>query len=413
MPLLRSLISGLVLAFAGSRANISRTILSCAGIVVGVGALIAVVTAGHFGQTYAKVYGEANGGIAATYEVTAPTPLKDVGAFEEDMLRAGGEAVALQQMVDSPAIQLRQGASVLTDATVFYTDPALADIRRLNMIEGRWFTEADKGSLAPVVVLTEKLAKQLDSSGGYADLELGSSAWQRARVVGVVEDTMMDDWSGSGTVYLMRSPVSEEIAFPDGLDAPSGMGMGLTYRVRVAPDGTPGEDEFTERLAGNSWRWGPEADTETMGVFRMDESEEIDQVLGYVSLGLFGIAGITLTTGMLGVLNVGLVTVRERRRELATYRALGADRFTMFVVVVSEAVVVSVVAGLIALLGCYGIAGVLQALVGDMLPADVSVSVPLQGVLVGLGSAAAVGLLAGIIPAWRALRTSVVAGLRE
>src|SRR5690606_10531116 len=59
-PLLRSLISGLVLAFAGSRANISRTILSCAGIVVGVGALIAVVTAGHFGQTYAKVYGEAN-----------------------------------------------------------------------------------------------------------------------------------------------------------------------------------------------------------------------------------------------------------------------------------------------------------------------------------------------------------------
>src|SRR5690606_31419041 len=102
-PLLRSLISGLVLAFAGSRANISRTILSCAGSVVGVGALIAVVTAGHFGQTYAKVYGEANGGIAATYEVTAPTPLKDVGAFEEDMLRAGGEAVALQQMVDSPA----------------------------------------------------------------------------------------------------------------------------------------------------------------------------------------------------------------------------------------------------------------------------------------------------------------------
>src|SRR5690606_39307488 len=113
--LLRSLFSGLVLAFAGSRANISRTILSCAGIVVGVGALIAVVTAGHFGQTYAKVYGEANGGIAATYDVTAPTPHKDVGAFAEDMLRAGGTAVALQQKVHSPAIPLRQGASVLTD----------------------------------------------------------------------------------------------------------------------------------------------------------------------------------------------------------------------------------------------------------------------------------------------------------
>ncbi|WP_017592734.1 ABC transporter permease [Nocardiopsis potens] len=411
--MLRSLISGLVLAFAGSRANISRTILSCAGIVVGVGALIAVVTAGHVGQTYAKAYGEANTGVAATYEVTSPAPVDDVEAFEEDMLRAGGEAVALQQPLDSAGIQLRQGTSVFKDPTVFYTDPSLSDIRRMNLVEGRWFTEADKGSLAPVVVLSENLAEQLDPSGGYADLQIGNSEWLRARVAGVVEGTAMDDWGGSGTVYLMRSPATEEMAFPAGIGAADEMGMGLTYRVRVSPDGSPGEEAFTERLAGTSWRWGPQADTEMLIVFRADSFEEIEEVLGYLSLGLFGIAGITLTTGMLGVLNVGLVTVRERRRELATYRALGADRFAMFVVVVAEAVVVSVVAGLIALLGCYGIAGGVQAFVGDMLPAGVSVTVPLQGVLVGLGSAAAVGLLAGVIPAWRALRTSVVAGLRE
>jgi putative ABC transport system permease protein len=77
--------------------------------------------------------------------------------------------------------------------------------------------------------------------------------------------------------------------------------------------------------------------------------------------------------------------------------------------------VVSLVAGAIAVLGCWAVVLAASALMDGLvsLPAGITVTMPASGVIVGLGSAAFVGLLAGIIPAIRALRASVVAGLRE
>ncbi len=409
--LLRSITSGLVLAFAGSRANVSRTILSCAGIVVGIGALITVVTAGHVGERYAVAYSEANWGVAATYAVSLPS-VEDTGALKEDLLRAGGQAVSLDFRTESD-IRMRQGDREIAEVGFTVAEPGLEDIRRMNLTQGRWFTEGDTESLAPVLVVTDTLADRLESSDGFEGLQIGSRTWQDVRVVGVVEATAMDGMTGEGgTAYLLNAPASQEIAFPEGTEGAAGMGGGLEYSVRVPSEGADPE-AFKERLIGSAWRWAPDADPNAVHVYRMDDAEQIGEVLGYLSLGLLGIAAITLTTGLLGVLNVGLVTVRERRRELAVYRALGADRLSMFVVVVAEAVVVALVAGVIALALCYGGAGAAHLLLADLLPDGVVVTVPVSGVLVGLGSAAGVGLLAGVIPAWRALRTSVVAGLRD
>ncbi|CAM4086882.1 hypothetical protein GCM10009799_48300 [Nocardiopsis rhodophaea] len=406
--MLRSLIAGLVLAFAGSRANVSRTILSCAGIVVGVASLITVVTAGDFGERFAKSYTEANFGVADTFQVDIMDErVTDVDAFETDLKRAGATTVSLTAHPEGE-LRMRDGATVIPDVDTYVVDADLGDIRRINMAAGRWFTQDDQASLAPVVVVNENLAAQI---GDTAELQIGSSEWVDARVVGIIEATALDsDWN---TAYILRSPASDPVVFPSGApgsDDASGFAS-LTYTVRTEP-GSVSDQEYAERLASASWRWGVEK-KESIAAFRSDSGEEMGRLLSYMSLGLFGIAAITLATGLLGVLNVGLVTVRERRRELATYRALGANRLTLFITVVAESVVVSLVAGAIALSLCYAGAAVADALLTDYLPSDVSLYVPFQGVLVGLGSAAGVGLLAGIIPAWRALRASVVAGLRE
>ncbi|MFC3997231.1 ABC transporter permease [Nocardiopsis sediminis] len=402
--MLRSVIAGIVLAFAGSRANVSRTILSCAGIVVGVGALITVVTAGDVGERFATSYTEANFGVAATMQVDVTAEVADVEALETDLQRAGGQAVSLAAY-PSGTVLVRSGGQVIPDVETTVVDAALGDIRRLNMREGRWFTEADTESLAPVLVVNEVLADQI---GDSADLQIGGSEWRDVRVVGVVEGTALD--SGWSSAYLLRSPASVDIAYPGA--EPDGQGIQLSYAVRVDP-GDADEEAVHSRLASAAWRWGVDDPENAITVFRIDGAEEIEQLLFYLSLALLGIAGITLATGLLGVLNVGLVTVRERRRELATYRALGASRLTLFVAVVTESVVVSMVAGAVALASCYGLATAADALAADFLPPDVAVYVPFQAVLVGLGSAAGVGLLAGVIPAWRALSASVVAGLRE
>ncbi|WP_435107613.1 ABC transporter permease [Nocardiopsis synnemataformans] len=419
--MLRSLTAGIVLAFAGSRANVARTILSCAGIVVGVGALILVVSASDFGQRFATAYSEANAGRPATLEVTVQGRVTDRAAFEEDLVRAGGQDISIyHRPSELPAI--RAGGSVLPDVEFLGVDPTLGDIRRMNLAEGRWFTEADTESLAPVMVVNEELANAL---GDLTRVQIGTGRWTDVRVVGVLEGSALD--MGWYSAYLLRAPSSEELLFGTSTGAqeqeeesadPFLMGDMTTYQVRIDPRDPAAQDPwgevFADRLASVSWRWGVE-ERDAVMAYRTDYAEEVGQVITYMSWGLTGIAAVTLTTGLLGVLNVGLVTVRERRRELATYRALGASRFTLFVAVVMESVVVSLVAGLIALAACWALlaagGAVLENLVS--LPADVPLNIPASGVLVGLGSAALVGMLAGIIPAMRALRASVVAGLRE
>ncbi|WDZ89880.1 ABC transporter permease [Nocardiopsis sp. HUAS JQ3] len=418
--MLRSLTAGIVLAFAGSRANVARTILSCAGIVVGVGALILVVSASDFGQRFATAYSEANAGRPATMEVTVQGRVTDRAAFEQDLVRAGGRDISIYHR-PSHAPSIRSGGSPLPDVEFLGVDPTLGDIRRMNLAEGRWFTEADTESLAPVMVVNEELAGAL---GDLTRVQVGTDRWTDVRVIGVLEGSALD--MGWYSAYLLRAPASEELLFgastgaqeQEGSADPFLMGDMTTYQVRIDPDDPAAQDPwgevFSERLASVSWRWGVEEQDAVMA-YRTDYAEEIGEVITYMSWGLTGIAAVTLTTGLLGVLNVGLVTVRERRRELATYRALGASRFTLFVAVVMESVVVSLVAGLIALAACWALLAAVGAVLGGLvsLPADVPLVIPASGVLVGLGSAALVGMLAGIIPAMRALRASVVAGLRE
>lgn len=396
--------SGFILAAAGSRANVTRTILSCAGITIGVGALILIVTGGDVGERFAKSFAESNAGVAATYTVDvydeSGGTLEDLDALEADLRRAGAQAVSINSMSEA---QMRIGEEEVEHAYTTVVDAELGDIRRITLASGRWFDDSDTHSLAPVMVVNEGLAKQI---GGDGRLQVGiEGQWKTVRVVGVVEDSAMD--GGSASAYLLRAPASAPLVFPDGAVPSTGTG----FSVRADPEGADA-DAYRERLVTSASRWSS-FDEDSISAYRIDPGDEINTVLTYLSLGLGGIALITLSTGMLGVLNVGLVTVRERRRELATYRALGATSFGLFIIVVTEAVVVSVVAGVVALLFCYTAVGIGGALVADYLPSDVGVYVPAQAVLVGLGSAALAGLLAGVIPAWRALRTSVVSGLRE
>lgn len=397
--MLRSITAGLVLAFAGSRANVARTILSCAGIVIGIGALITVVTVGDVGERYARAYSEAVAGRAATLQVDLMVRPGNLEAFEADLLRAGGSAVSLNTWLGGPLI--RSAGTTVPEASITAVDASLSDIRRLEMVRGRWFAEQDRASLVPMLVVNEELA---DILGDGTDVQIGSRRWLDARVVGVVESNAFSSYPQA---YLLRAPASAELLSSSEEDMQS-------YSVLLPPDDADPE-AFLARLESAAWRWDLPASSvrEAVSVWRSDDAAEVQEILDYLSLGLLGVASITLLTGLLGVLNVGLVTVRERRRELATYRALGASSLTLFVAVVTEAVVVSVVAGAIALTLCLAGAWGVDLLASPYLPSDVSVSVPPEAALVGLSGAAFVGLLAGVIPAWRALRASVVAGLRE
>lgn len=136
--------------------------------------------------------------------------------------------------------------------------------------------------------------------------------------------------------------------------------------------------------------------------------ESFETVTGMVTAVLGGIVGISLLVGGIGIMNIMLVSVTERTREIGINKALGATRNFILLQFLSEAIILCLVGGLIGLGLGYGL-GVAVAL---MLPGFPPAQVPLWAIFLALGFSASVGILFGIAPAAKAANLDPVEALR-
>jgi putative ABC transport system permease protein len=140
-------------------------------------------------------------------------------------------------------------------------------------------------------------------------------------------------------------------------------------------------------------------------VFKQEEIlDVIDQVLGALTAGLGGIAAISLVVGGIGIMNIMLVSVTERTREIGLRKAIGATPRVILIQFLIESVVLSVSGGLIGVLIAEGLARVIS----QFIPA----SVTLDAVMLAFGVSAAVGIVFGVYPAKKASDLSPIEALR-
>ena len=136
--------------------------------------------------------------------------------------------------------------------------------------------------------------------------------------------------------------------------------------------------------------------------------KQIDTFLNIVQLALGGIGGLALLTGGIGIMNIMLVSVTERTREIGIRKAVGATRNAILLQFVVEAAVVSGLGGLIGVACGYGVAQAVNTLTHGNLPTFV----PLWAAELGFGFAVGVGLFFGIYPAFRAAKLDPITALR-
>ena len=136
--------------------------------------------------------------------------------------------------------------------------------------------------------------------------------------------------------------------------------------------------------------------------------KQVDTLLASIQLVMGGIGGLSLLTGGIGIMNIMLVSVTERTREIGIRKAVGATRGAILLQFVVEAMVVSGLGGLIGVSCGYGLATLIDHFAHKTLPAFV----PFWATEVGFGFAVGVGLFFGIYPAFRASKLDPITALR-
>jgi putative ABC transport system permease protein len=140
--------------------------------------------------------------------------------------------------------------------------------------------------------------------------------------------------------------------------------------------------------------------------------EEILSLFGNLTLiltaFLSAIAGISVLVGGIGIMNITLVSVRERTREIGLRKAVGARRRDILLQFLIETVLLALIGGFLGVLLGIGVAFLISTLAGGAFRAIVTP----EAILLAVGISSAVGLAAGLYPAWRAARLDPIVALR-
>ncbi len=294
-------------------------------------------------------------------------------------------------------------------------DVDLGTIKRISPVTGRWFAPVDETALAPTLVVNQAFLRSLGLSdlATHPTIEIGDRAPVTATVVGVVPDEYSN---ADPTAFVLYDQYHRWIG-PDGSGMLSGgapaaagsPGAILNQQVPAATLWVPTdqasdlEERITQDMQAAVPGWQVDVQDNNYG------DGGLGRATTYAGIG---IGAMALLLGGLGLVNIALVTVRYRIREIGIRRSFGATSGRVFFGVLLESVVATFVAGLVgvtlsvAIIKNIPVDRVFGGGIQD-LPAF-----PVSAAVIGMLCAMAVGALAGIIPATFAVRVRVIDAIR-
>ncbi|MET4781990.1 ABC transporter permease [Glaciihabitans sp. UYNi722] len=390
-------------AWAEVRIHRTRVLLSLIGVAVAVAAITSVVGLGSVAEQSLQESSERSGGRPSTLGVYANT--NDGSPFDYSAISTAFETVTKRYKVDYHSVIINgpqdvQFSTGAASANVTAVDADWGTMHRADITKGSWFSESDADRLAPAIVVNDFFWKQL----GSPDLRTHPTASLLGPhpVTAVVVGVINVPYSGDQPSMYMLSSAFTAISDPATLAT-----LQPQYEAWVPPAISKKLVPLFRRDIRAAAGSGINVE-----VNRQDYAAYGEDPLLPVKIGVGGVAGLVLFLGALGLVNISLVTVRQRVREIGIRRSFGATAGRVFFAVMMESVVATFAAGVV------GVGVAIAVVENPMVQALISQGVtelppfPISAAIIGLVSATVVGALAGLLPAIAAVRFKVIDAIR-
>ncbi|MEM9559668.1 MAG: ABC transporter permease [Planctomycetota bacterium] len=410
VALVRLAVQTVVLAVGQVWANKIRGILTALGIIIGVFAVITVISG--LGGMRSFVLGEFEKFGARKMWVWGDVPdekravldWSDVrmSTFEANLILERASSIADLTPLTSAGWEVANGTETLRSASIRGAWPEWHDIEDRPTIAGRPMSRIDNEQKRQVVIVNQKAIEDLkldvDPTGDYILIN-----GRRFLVIGVVEDEQPSAFGGGET--------NSEFLIPFATHKMMNPYTGTWFAMQMVSPDVADEAQAEVRFILRKHRNIEPGDEDTFGMFVLqNEIEQFNQVAGVITLIAGVVVSISLLVGGIGIMNIMLVSVSERTREIGLRKAVGARPPVVLLQFLVEAVMLCVLGGMIGLALAYGVVAGMRHI--PNFPLD-QAAVPAWAVALAIGFSAGVGVVFGMFPAIKAAALNPIDALRH
>lgn len=388
----------------------TRSILTMLGVIIGVAQIIALIGLGNgvkksvsdeVTQLGTNVLfllpgklQDSNGGFNPSASVGASTITESDLAFLKQQSEIS-ELSPISLLAGTPVAGDKQASGVMTVAV----EPPLFSILTTVQLEaGRYLTSADNKDKSKVLVMGQKVSTQLFPGVDNADVvgksvSIGKNTFT---IVGVVNDKQSNSPFGNDSYGSMTfMPYQTGRAVNENTQI---------FRIVMKLDPNIDAKIFAKTLKQDFIdRHG----VEDVTVFSQEDLlKVVDNILSLITTAIVGLASISLIVGGIGIMNIMLVAVSERTKEIGLRKALGATRASILTQFLTESAIISLLGGAIGV----GIVSLASIIVKQK--ANLDIVIDWHSILIATSFSLGVGLLFGLLPAFRAARKDPIDALR-